>query len=184
MKKIILLLTFLSICSYGQNLDKIWKKYEEKKYSEICSKSLDSKEYYKYRNNESFINIFAHSCLETDMINRLALPIVKLRKTEKTRANALYYATVLYQKKLLHHALADGLNIFPTGLPTTNYILSKIYDKFTKKEYNTKGNKYIFKDDDSSKTYELFLRKSSNGYIKLVLRTLKNGKIIKTRLYW
>lgn len=184
MKKIFFILTILAVHLQSASLKELWQKYDEKKYDEVCSNSVSSKEYYRYNYDENFINMFAYSCLQTDMINRLAVPITQLRKTKESRANALYFATVLYQKKLLHHALVDGLDTFPTGLPTTKYILSKIYDKFTKKEYNKKDNKYIFKDEGTPYTYELYTRYDSDGFTKLVLKTFENGTVIKTRLYW
>lgn len=184
MKKIVSILVLVSICSYATSLKTIYKWYNAEKYSKICSNKISNKEYYRYNDDENFVNIYADSCLKTDMINRLAIPITQLRKTKSARANALYYTTVIYQKKLLHHALIDGLSDVPNNLPTTSYILSKIYDKFANKDYKKDGDKYLFEDGNSTVSYKLYTRKDDDGYEKLVLKTMKDGKSIKTRLYW
>lgn len=182
--KLVLVLIFLAINSFGATLKNLWQWYDEKQYDKICTNQISQNEYFDYNYDENFVNMYAFSCLQIDMINRLSKPIIQLRKTKKSRANALYYTTILYQKKILLHALVDGFDNFPTNLPNTKYILSKIYNLFAKKQYTKQGNIYIFKNNNNAQEYRLYTRKDSDGYTKLVLESIKNGILTKTRLYW
>lgn len=167
---------------YGATKEDVVKLYLDDNFSSACQKSAEI--YDSYKEDDEFLNIFAHSCLEADMVNRLVLPIIKLYKTEKARENAAYYSTILYQKKLLYVALIDGVDISYVNLPKTNYILSIIFEKFVTKDYVLKSGMYTFIDDNNSQiTYTLSIETEDN-FKKMFLRTYKNDKIVKTRTYW
>lgn len=184
-KLFIFSLLFLSSFLDGANLDEIWRWYNNKEYSKVCSKQVTLVDYFNFNDDENFINMYAYSCLETDMINRLARPITQLRKSKESRANATYYTTILYQKKLLYQAIIDGLTSLPSELPSTHYILSKIYHDYVKGNYELKENIYFFHDkSNAALLYKLFIKKDVDGFTKLVLQTEENGTIIKTRMYW
>ncbi len=181
-KKICLI--FILLTTFLNAIDKndIIKYYKNKDYRKACVKAGDL--YQKYKSDEEFLNIYAHSCLEEDMINRTILPIVKLYKTPESRENAAYYATILYQKKLLYHALIDDVDISYINLPKTKYILSIIFNKFVGGDYNYKNGAYWFNDDENSElTYKLSIETHQKAK-KIFLRTYKNGKITKVRTYW
>jgi hypothetical protein len=174
----LILNTFL----YAVNKDDILKLYKEKDYRTTCLKAGDL--YQQYKSDEEFLNIYAHSCLEEDMINRTILPIVKLYKTQESRENAAYFATILYQKKLLYHALVDDIDISYVNLPKTKYILSVIFNKFVSGDYNYKNSAYWFNDEkDSNITYKLSVE-THQKVKKIFLRTYENGAEIKVRTYW
>ncbi len=182
MIKIIIILASLFNFLFATNINDIKNLYSNKKYSTVCVES--GKIYQKYKNNEEFLNIFAASCLKADMINRMVLPIIKLYKSKEARENAVYFTTILFEKKLLYYALSDDFDISYVNLPKTNYILSKIFDKFVKGEYDLKNNSYWFSDDSNSNlSYKLSIEER-NGIKKMYLRTYKNNKIIKVRVYW
>ena len=118
------------------------------------------------------------------MINRTILPIVKLYKSAKSRENAAYFATILYQKKLLYHALVDDVDISYINLPKTKYILSIIFNKFVSGEYDYKNGAYWFIDDDNSELSYKLSTEVHQKVKKIFLRTYKNGTINKVRTYW
>jgi len=181
-KKIIILFLILIDISFAKNLDDIKNLYSNGKYYKACS--LSGGLYTVYKDDEVFLNLYADSCLKADMINRLMLPIIKLYKTKSERENAAYFSTILYEKKMLYHALCDGVDISYINLPKTNYILSKIFDKFIRGKYDFKNGSYWFSDDTNIDfKYKLSIEKE-NKIKKMYLRTYKNNKIIKTRVYW
>lgn len=182
LRHLILLFCIMSY-SHALTIETIRGWYKEGDYQKICSNSVGAI-YPEHRDNEEFLNMYAHACLENDMINRMSIPIIKLIDTPQTRANAVYYATVLYQKKLLYHALIDGIDISHISLPKTHYILSIIFDKFVKKEYTQEDEMLIFKDNDPDTFHKLYLSKNEENIYKMVLKTYKHGKIVKTRTYW
>lgn len=181
-KKIIILFLILINISFAKTLDDIKDLFLNGKYAKACS--MSGALYNAYKDDEVYLNLFADSCLKSDMINRLMLPIIKLNKTKSARENAVYFSTILYEKKLLYYALCDGANISYINLPKTNYILSKIFDKFVRGKYNFKNGSYWFSDDSNIDVkYQLSIVKNSK-IKKMYLRTYKNSKIIKTRIYW
>lgn len=184
MKKVFLISMFMIINLNATSLEILWQWYNSKQYEKICTSEVGQNDYFKYNYDEDFINMYAYSCLQTDMLNRLAIPIIQLRKTKKSRANSLYYSTILYQKKVLYHALLDGFKNLPENLPDTHYVLSKIYNFFIKNRYIKQGNIYIFEDRHNALKYRLYIKKDDDGFKKLVLESIKNGILTKKRLYW
>ncbi len=181
-KKITILFLILINISFAKTLADIKDLYLSKEYAKACS--LSGGLYMAYKDDEVFLNLFGDSCLKADMLNRLMLPIIKLYKTQSARENAAYFSTILYEKKMLYHALCDGTNISYINLPKTNYILSKIFDKFIRGKYDFKNGSYWFSDDvNIDIKYRLSIEKKSK-IKKMYLRTYKNSKIIKTRIYW
>jgi len=180
--KLLSVLILLATFSNAANKEDIIKLYKEKNYRKACLKAGDL--YNKYKSDEEFLSIYAHSCLEVDMISRTILPIVKLYKTPESRENAAYFTTILYQKKLLYHALVDDIDISYINLPKTKYILSIVFNKFVSGDYDYKNNAYWFNDDDNNEiSYKLSLE-THQKIKKIFLRTYNNGKIIKVRTYW
>lgn len=167
---------------YATTKEDIFKSYEQKDYRDACLKAGDL--YQEYKSDEDFLTIFAHSCLEVDMINRTILPIVKLYNSEKARENAAYFATILYQKKLLYYALVDDVDISYINLPKTKYILSIIFNKFVSRDYDFRNGAYWFTDDsDKELTYKLSAEEHQK-INKLFLRTYKANEVIQVRTYW
>jgi len=180
-RKYFLIFLLITNFLYATTKEDIFKSYEAKDYSDACLKSGNL--YQEYKNDEDFLTIFADSCLQIDMINSTILPIVKLYKSKKARENAAYFATILYEKKLLYYALIDDVDISYINLPKTKYILSIIFDKFVKKNYDFKNGAYWFTDDtDKELTYKLSAEENQE-IKKIFLRTYKNNEIIKIRTY-
>lgn len=173
---------FFPFLLLATELDKIKEYYNQNNYEKACLKSGEI--YNNFSDNEEFLSMYAHSCLEADMINRLVLPIIKLYNTPEGRENASYFATILYEKKLLYHALIDDVDISYVTLPKTEYILSKIFQKFVNGNYNFSDGAYWFMDElDSSISYKLSAEEHQKVK-KMFIRTYKDGQIIKVRTYW
>ncbi|WP_331775904.1 hypothetical protein [Sulfurospirillum sp. 1612] len=181
-KKILLIMILLVSYTAANDFNDLKTMFLKKQYAKVCSKSVVL--YPHHKHNSNFLNIFAVSCLNSDMINKLMVPIIKLYKTKADRENAAYYATILYKKKLLYYALIDHIDISYVRLPKTNYILSNIFDKYVQKKYRFKGNSYWFDDDhDTTLKYQLSIEEVRQVK-KMYLRTYKDGILIKTRTYW
>lgn len=182
MNKILFLICFLFVSLFAADKNYIVNLYKKGRYARACVEF--GKIYTKYKADENFLNLFAYSCLKSDHINRMVLPIIKLNGSPSARANAAYFTTILYQKKLLYNALIDGVDISYVKLPKTDYILSEIFCKYVKKDYVKKNGNYLFKDDkDNSLTHEMSVEKEDNIQ-KIYIKSYKDGKIIKTRSYW
>ena len=167
---------------FSSNLSKLYKMYEKQEYTKACDYAV--KYYNKNKNDEKYVTLYGLSCLETDKIHRIATPMIRLGESESARANASYFSTILLQKQLLRQALIDGKKIDDLHLPTTNFILSKIFNLFVNKEYVLTEGIYKFEDkENSEKTYKLYIDNSSKNKKYMMIDIYKDEKFIKRYRY-
>lgn len=180
-KKIFLLILASSYLYCEIEIDDVKALYNSKLYNRVCS--LEVRDLLIETNDENLAYLYGRSCLNMDKINELILPIALLYKTKESRENAVYFSTILFQKKLLYRALIDGSNIENINLPKTNYILSVIFDKFRNKDYKFLEDKYFFTDENSDIIYVLYID-DENEVKKIVLEQYKNSKLRYIKRYW
>ena len=180
--RVFLIILSITLYAFGINKSDVYKAYKQKQYKEVCY--MGAKIYLYNKRDSDFLTMFADACLKVDNINRMTFPAMLLIRDAAARSNSIYFLTILYQKKLLYKSLIDGLDISKYKLPTTNYILSKIFVKYAKKDYKKFRDIYIFKDDaDINKRYEMSLIKEKGVY-KIILKTFLKNTLQKTRIYW
>lgn len=156
--------------------------YQNKQFQEACNLGL--KHFSNNSRDEEYVSLYSFSCLNMDYVDRLGIPIVALRHSQEGRANASYFATIMLQKKLLYHALLDGYDIASLNLPKTDYILSKVFDLYTKKNQNQKEAPYLFDDEeDSARKYKLYIIKDDK-IDKMVIEEFYNSLSVKKHIYW
>ena len=174
-------LSFLS-WTHAADVKDLFDYYNKKEYEKACKVGL--RIFNRYKKDSKFLMLYGLSCLKADYIDRLAVPLTGLRKTKAERANASYFATILLQKKLLYHSLLDDVDISGLKLPYTDYILSKVFDMYTRKEYRKENGVYIFHPEDSrNTTYKLYIDR--NGTIpKMVIDVYENDHFFKRHRYW
>jgi len=160
----------------------IYALFQEQKYSQACD--LGFKNFYKNIKDENFLSVYAFSCLKADNINRLSLPVANLKASKESRANASYFSVILMQKKLLYHALIDGYDFTNINLPSTDYVLSKVFDLYVKLGKHNKQEVYFLKDTDNDKlTYKMYLIKHNN-LNKIVIEEFYDTIVVKRHVYW
>ena len=179
-------LLFLSILAtltlYGSVKEKLFELYKSENYKEACSYGF--KYFDRFNKDEKFVSLYGFACLNVDYIDRLSVPITILRHSKESRSNAAYFSAIFLQKKMLYHALLDNYEISSLNLPTTDYVLSKVFDLYTKLEKNEQKNSYIFEDETNSRIkYKLYILK--DGKIrKMVIEEYDDSKIVKKHIYW
>ena len=178
----LLILLFLITNMYGDVKQEMFGLYQNKKYEKVCTMGFDN--FGKYKRDEEFVSLYAFACLNSDYIDRLAIPTAVLKFTEEARANSAYFSVILMQKKLLYHSLLDGYELSELKLPTTNYILSKVFDLYTKLGKHEKRAFYLFEDPQDKKlTYKLYLAKDYK-ITKMVIEEFYDTMLIKRHIYW
>ena len=180
MKKIAIFLTLLAALNAVNN-DEVFGLYENGEYKKVCSGHIE--QFCRKSNDEAVINVYASSCLRSDQINKLTYPISKLIKSKEARENAAYFSNIMFQKKLLYHAIIDNVDISYVRLPKSDYILSMIFDKFVKGKYQKEGEKYIFKEENDDTFYEI-TQEFSNDITKLILKIYKDDELVGKKEYW
>ena len=177
------LLFFLILLNLQANItNRVFRLYQNKEYAKACN--LGFKHFQEYKNSETYISLYAFSCLKSDYIARLVQPITALKFSKEARKNAVYFATILLQKKLLYYSLLDGYKLSKFQFPTTDYILSKVFNLYSQSTEDRNKKFYIFKDPDNQNLlYKLFLIKDHN-INKMVIEEYNNEIKIKRHIYW
>ncbi len=182
MTKLLLLLFFSTLLLQADSKMETYKLYQDTKYEEAClsgDKVLD-----QYKNDEEFISLYAFSCLNADQLNKLSMPISTLKKTPEARANAAYFSVILMQKKLLIHSLADQYDLKPIKLPTTEYVLSTVFDLYSSDPGSKDRRRYNYVDPkDAKKSYRLFVTKSGPSP-KMIIEEYYDQQMTKRHIYW
>ncbi|NOR58284.1 MAG: hypothetical protein GQ474_07160, partial [Sulfurimonas sp.] len=151
-------------------------------YEDVCSIGFDN--FKRYKKDEEFVSLYAFACLNSDYIDRLAIPVAVLKFSPESRANSAYFSVILMQKKLLYHALVDNYNLSSLNLPTTDYILSKVFDFYAELGVHESRNFYLFEDaKDKKLTYKLYLAKDSK-LKKIVIEEFYDTITVKRHVYW
>jgi len=180
MKLILILLIFFSTLFAGLDSDtkKIHKMYKANNFKKACK--FGTNKINKYRKNETFISLYAFSCLKDDQIDKLASAAAFLKQSPEARSNSVFFSTILLQKKLLLHVMLDGFIMTPLKLPSTNHILSKVFDSFMRENTDKIKEEYTFVDaKNSNETYKLFTKDK-----KVIIEHYLNNNLLKTHKYW
>ena len=178
----IILALLISIILYSDTKQNMFTLYQNQKYKEACTIGFSN---FRHNNrDEEYVSLYAFACLKSDYIDRLTVPISVLKYSKEARSNSAYFSIILMQKKLLYHSLVDGYSLSNLNLPTTDYILSKVFDLYVKLGKHKPRSFYLFEDTKDSKlTYKLYLSKGRK-IDKMIIEELYNSVIIKKHIYW
>ncbi len=178
----LLLALLISITLYADIKQNMLGLYQNKKYKKACDIGFNN---FRYNNkDEEYISLYAFACLKSDYIDRLTTPIAMLKFSKEARSNSAYFSIILMQKKLLYHSMVDGYNLSNIDLPTTDYILSKVFDLYLKLGKHESRTFYLFEDENDAKlTYKLYLSKSNKVY-KIIIEEFYDSISIKKHIYW
>lgn len=152
----------------------IVQDYLNKKYAQICS----FKNIKKYANNEKALSIIGVSCIKVDSLYLLPYIINSLKHTNYGRKNAIYFLTILMEKKLLYSYLFDNISLDSFSFPMTDYILSYIFEAIKYGNYKKVGDLIIIENKDKNLTYNVYKKRD-----RMYIDEFKNGKLIKRRWY-
>jgi len=178
----IVLILFLSLSLYADVKQNMFDLYQNKKYEDVCNIGFNNFKY--YRGDEEYISLYAFACLKSDYIDRLSIPTAMLKFSREARSNSAYFSVILMQKKLLYHALIDNYDISTLKLPTTDYVLSKVFDLYVKLNIKEQRAFYLFEDEDDKKlTYKLYVVKDDR-LSKIVIEEYYDSVTIKRHVYW
>lgn len=182
MKNILFLMLFSSAFLSASNLSNLYKMYEKQEYDKACNYAM--KYFNKNKNAENYLTLYGLSCLETNNIERIATPMLRLKKSKDARANAAYFSTILLQKELLFQALVDKISLKNLQLPNTEFILSKIFTLFSQEKYSLKNEVYTFKDKEKQEMkYKLYIKENSKKQKQMILDIYKEDKFTHRYTY-
>lgn len=178
----IFIIMLMVVSSYAYDIKKnMLNLYENKKFKEVCNIGFNN--FNSNMNDEEYVSLYAFACLNVDYLDRLPIAITALRSSNESRSNASYFSIIYMQKKLLYHALLDNYDLKSLNLPTTDYVLSKVFDLFIKLD-NHKQQYYLLKDEKDNRVgYKLYIIKDK--YLdKIVIEELYDSRTIAQHIYW
>ena len=177
-----LFILFILTNLYANVKQDMFGYYQNKKYKKVCTLGFNNFEHYKQ--DEEFVSLYAFGCLNADYIDRLAIPTVILKHSKDARANAAYFSVILMQKKLLYHALMDNFDLTTYKLPSTDNVLSKVFDFYIALGKHKPRIFYLFTDQKDKKlTYKLYLNKDYKAR-KIVIEEYYDTMLLKRHIYW
>ena len=177
-----LILFFLIVNANADIKHKMLQLYQNEEYAKACTMGYDY--FNKYKKDEAYSSLYALSCLKSDHIDRLSQPITSLKFSKEARKNSVYFATILMQKKLLYYSLIDGYKLSKFKFPSTDYVLSKVFDLYTKLPSHKSKKFYILKDENDPKLiYKLYIMKQHN-INKMIIEEYYDTIKIKRHIYW
>lgn len=179
----ILLIIIVALNLYAIDIKRnMLNLYENQKYKEVCSIGFNN--FNTHINDEEYVSLYGFACLNVDYVDRLPLASAALRSSKEARANASYFSIIFMQKKLLYHALIDNYNLTSLNLPTTDYILSKVFDLYVKLGNHEPKQSYILKDEKDNKlSYKLYVMR--DGYVdKIVIEEIYDSIAKTQHIYW
>ena len=178
----IFLAIFLAITLYADIKRDMFDLYQNKKYEDVCTMGFDH--FKRNKKDEEYVSLYAFACLNSDYIDRLAVPTAVLKLSKESRANSAYFSIILMQKKLLYHALVDNYNLSSFELPTTDYVLSKVFDLYSQIGEHEPRAFYLFEDPEDSKiTYKLYLSKDYK-LTQMIIEEFYDTIAVKRHIYW
>lgn len=178
----IVLAILMAISLHAQIKQEMLDLYQKKEFQEACD--IGYKNFGLYSKDEEYVSLYAFSCLSVDYVDRLLIPITILKFSKEARSNAAYFSAIVMQKKLLYHALIDDYDISAINIPTTDYVLSKVFDLFSKHQKEGKKDFYIFEDEkDNRLKYKLYIIKDDK-IDKMVIEEFYDSLSIKKHIYW
>jgi len=182
--KIVLLMVMTTAYLLSSNLSTLYRLYEKQEYDKACDYGFKYANKKRNRKSENYLTLYGLSCLETNNLSRVAIPMTSLTQTEDARANASYFGTILLQKQLLLQALIDKKPLGELHLPTTKFVLSKIFSLFLEEQYSFKGDIYRLIDrEDKFIEYRLYIKKSKKKSYYMIIDIYKNSKFTKRYQY-
>lgn len=178
----LLLIMLLALNLYADRKREMFNLYQNKKFEEVCSIGFDH--FKENKKDEEFVTLYAFACLKSDYIDRLAIPTAVLKFSKESRANSAYFSVILMQKKLLYHSLVDNYDLSEFRLPTTDYVLSRVFDLYAKIGKHEPRAFYLFEDPNDPKlTYKLYLSRDYK-LDKIVIEEFYDTITIKRHVYW
>ena len=167
MKKIIIFLFPLFL------LANIVSDFQLKEYKKICV----FKNISLYKNNPNLLSLVGFACVKSDNLYLLPTISYYLRKTKIGRENAIYFLTIVLEKRLIYSYFFDNYkNIFYFDFPQTNYFLSDIFRGIKNKKLIKYKNFYIIQENN--KVYKIYKKGTF-----LVIDEIINNKLIKRHLF-
>ena len=139
MKLALLFVLSLTSLLAENKFDNFLSAYEDKNYHLACE--IGRELFRDDLHDESLLIAIGQSCAEDDYIDFNVALQRRLGKSADSRRAAVYFSTLVLQKRLLSQFMYEGVDLSQYSLPKTEHILSIIFDAIKNKRYTVIRNK-------------------------------------------
>jgi hypothetical protein len=154
MKKIALFLMISYGVVYASSASLMYQLYQRGEYAASCE--LGFNHFKEFKSNEGYVSLYAFACLKADNLDRLVAPLGALSSSPEARANASYFAMVVFQKELLIHALYDNYSLKGVNFPVSSHLLSRIFALYRANPQSGVSIKEYTDPTTAHQTYKLY----------------------------
>ena len=165
MNILLLIVPLLAASLYATPYTEFSQAYQAQRYDKACQigKRLFAKE-----RDEKFLSLIGHACLQADYIDTLAMIQSRLRSSKSARENAVIFASILLQKRLIYQFMYDDTDISSLTLPISDHPLSHAFvairdDRFTLRSKTPK----IIEFHHNGIHYRLYIDRSNKGRVTI-----------------
>ncbi|MDP2076504.1 MAG: hypothetical protein Q8N01_10905 [Sulfuricurvum sp.] len=139
---------------HGDISKQMLQLYQKGAYAQACAVGIQN--FKLIQPNEAYTSLYAFSCLNADLIDRLNTPLKTLNQSPEARANASYFSLLIMQKRLLIQALYDGYPLKQLKLPISSHLLSRIFDLYCKNPQPSNTVKEYTDANNPRQSYKLY----------------------------
>lgn len=93
-----------------------------------------------YRTNirdENILIAIGQACAKVDFIDFIGVLQQRLGNSPESRKAAVYFSSLLLQKRLISQFMYEDIDISKYAIPVTDHILSKVYESIKNGDYTT-----------------------------------------------
>jgi len=91
MKKILYILLMTTPFLFSSNLSTLYKFYEKQEYDKACDYAFKNFSKKRNKNSEKYMTLYGLSCVETDKIDRIAMPMLRLMHVRMQLISLQFY---------------------------------------------------------------------------------------------
>jgi hypothetical protein len=165
----------------SRTVDTLITLFEKQQFKVVCQEGMAK--FHKGNLDEDFLGMVGVACAKIDYINPLGVLQKSLKSTKNGRINAVYFSTLVLQKKLIYHFMLDDEDLTYMRLPETDHVLSAIFTNLSIGKYEvTKKEPKTVEFSNGDLSYKLTLSKEDQPN-KVLVDVFKNGKKIAHHWY-
>ena len=179
MIKLLLTLSLLGT-SLSASVYADFRRYlDNESYMKACI--AGKKIFLKNERDEKLLSAIGQACLKADYIYVSTIVQSRLRATKDARINAVVFASILLQKRLIYQFMYDDTDISTLGLPISDHPLSHTFVAIRDKSYTlVSASPKIIKFKKDAKEYKVYIDFEEKGRV-IIEETDKDNKTITHR---
>ncbi len=139
MKYFLLFVLSLGSLFAEDKLDTFLSAYQDKNYHRACE--IGRELFRDELHDENLLLAIGQSCAEDDYIDFNVAIQRRLGKSAESRRAAVYFSTLVLQKRLLSQFMFEDVDLSQYSLPKTEHILSILFEAIKNKRYTVIRNK-------------------------------------------